>query len=381
MASPCEQVTDHLIGSIYSAVTAPQGFQSFAVNLAEAFRLKAVTIIIRHAETQEVRGLWLHGISEQWVERYALEYGPEDLLGQFIMAAPIAAFYASNLDLPHPERFYENRFYREWVAPQGVAYAAGGIILREGGWMTQIIVQRAATQAPFVRAELALLDRLVPHLQRAIQMRQRFAELQLGQHMLSGGGLDLLAMPAFLFNEDGKVAQVNRSAQRWLPDERHLWLDEGHLSTPDPLVNRRISLELSKALRVCRGEGSYLNGVVLLPRSARTALMLMIVLLPFSSGRYATVLFAFDPELAPAVTADMVRRLFGLSEAEAQLAIALCAGKTLDDAATERGTSVHTTRSQLKSIFGKTGAKRQADLVSLLLTSPAYFLAQARSGD
>ena len=85
----------------------------------------------------------------------------------------------------------------------------------------------------------------------------------------------------------------------------------------------------------------------------------------------------FDPETVPAVTHDLIRKLFGLTEAEAELAVALCGGKTLDDAATERGTSVHTTRSQLKSIFGKTGTKRQADLVSLLLASPAYFLAHA----
>ena len=85
-------------------------------------------------------------------------------------------------------------------------------------------------------------------------------------------------------------------------------------------------------------------------------------------------MFVFDPQATPNVTADLVRRLFFLSEAEAELTVALCSGKSLDAVASERGVSVHTTRAQLKSIFNKTGTKRQADLMSLVLTSPAYFL-------
>jgi DNA-binding CsgD family transcriptional regulator len=88
------------------------------------------------------------------------------------------------------------------------------------------------------------------------------------------------------------------------------------------------------------------------------------------------LLFAFDPEATPNVTVDLIRRLFALSEAEAELSAALCCGKTLDDVASQRGTSINTIKSQLKSIFLKTGTKRQSELVSLLLASPAYFLAQ-----
>ena len=105
--------------------------------------------------------------------------------------------------------------------------------------------------------------------------------------------------------------------------------------------------------------------------------MLMIAPLRQAKGAYpqgGALLFIFDSQATPNVTAYMVRRLFGLSEAEAELAVALCSGKSMDDAASERGVSIHTTRAQLKSIFNKTGTKRQADLISLLLTSPAYFL-------
>ena len=305
------------------------------------------------------------------------------MLAQHIMTSPIAHFYASNLDVPNADRFAETRFYNEWAVPQGVAYAAGAVVIQEGAWLTQLFLQRAPLHTPFAREEIDQFNQMVPHLQRAIQMRQRFAELQLGQNFLAGG-LDVLAMPTLLFDEYGLVAQYNRSAAVLLNDRGSMRLDNGHLQTQDKVTTRKLSLEIGKAIRASRGDGSDLNSVVLLHRADHLPLMLMIAPLRLSGStptHGAALLFAFDPEATPSVTVDLVRRLFALSDAEAELSVALCCGKTLDDVATERGTSINTIKSQLKSIFLKTGTKRQSELVSLLLASPAYFLAQKPQSD
>lgn len=372
--------SDKLLSHLYDAVMAPSGFQMFIEQLREVFDLKAVTMIIRHAETQEIKGLWLSGLTKQWLESYSLDYARDDMLAQHIMVSPIAHFYASNLDVPNAEHFIKTRFYNEWIVPQGVAYAAGAVVLQEGAWLTLLIVQRAPTQPPFTRNEMDALNQLVPHLQRTIQMRQRFAELQLGQNFLAGG-LDVLAMPTLLFDEFGAVAHYNRSAATLLNKQDNLRLDNGHLQAQDKETTRKLSLEISIAIRASRGEDNNLNSVVLLPRTGHLPLMLMIAPLQLSGPapiHGAALLFVFDPEAAPSITVDLVRRLFALSEAEAELAVALCCGKTLDDVAQQRGTSINTVKSQLKSIFLKTGTKRQPELVSLLLASPAYFLAQKK---
>lgn len=369
---------DHLLGHLYDAVMAPKGFQAFIEKLTEVFQLKAVVMITRHLATQEVNYSWLCGMTQAWLESYSLDYASEDMLAQHIASSPIAHFYASNLDVPHPERFAQTRFYNEWVVPQGMAYAAGAIVLQEGPWLTQLFVQRAPFHAPFAREELDQFNQLVPHLQRTIQMRQRFAELQLGQNFLAGG-LDVLAMPTLLFDEYGLVAHYNRSAAALLNVPGGMRLEQGHLQTHDRTTTLQLNLEITKAIRASRGDGSELNSVVLLPRADRLPLMLMIAPLQLADAprtHGGALLFAFDPEATPSVTVDMVRRLFVLSEAEAELSVALCCGKTLDDAARERGTSINTIKSQLKSAFIKTGTKRQSELVSLLLASPAYFLAQ-----
>lgn len=379
-ASPALGGFDELLNHLYEAVLAPEGFQAFIEACCQSFDLKAVLVFVRNAETQEARFLWTHGFDRRWLESYALDYAPEDLLSLQMAKLPIAAFYASNLDIPHPERFPESRFYREWIVPQGVAYAAASNILREGPWLTQMFLQRAPSQAPFSRAEIEVFDRLVPHMQRAFQMRQRFTDMQLGQNLLASS-LDVLAMPTLLFDEFGRLAHSNRSADALLASRQALWVEHGHLVTRDAEATRNLNLELSKALRASQGlsQTSALNGVVSLPRRGQAPLLLMLAPMRLKNEARmhgAALLFVFDPEATPSVTADTVRQLFGLSQREAEVAAALCSGRTLDELAAERGTSIHTVRTQLKSVFAKTGTSRQADLVSLLLASPAYFLAQ-----
>jgi DNA-binding CsgD family transcriptional regulator len=51
---------------------------------------------------------------------------------------------------------------------------------------------------------------------------------------------------------------------------------------------------------------------------------------------------------------------------QTKLAGLIGAGETVERAAERRGVSVHTARAQLKAVFGKTDAHRQAELVALM---------------
>ncbi len=58
---------------------------------------------------------------------------------------------------------------------------------------------------------------------------------------------------------------------------------------------------------------------------------------------------------------------FGLTSAEARVVEALLKGLTVSAISCERGVSINTVRSQIRSIFHKTQVNRQADLIRLLL--------------
>ena len=70
---------------------------------------------------------------------------------------------------------------------------------------------------------------------------------------------------------------------------------------------------------------------------------------------------------AEAPDAQLLAGAFGLTPAEARLAAALAGGgRAMPEIASALGISRETARSQLRAVFAKTGAGRQAELVGLL---------------
>ena len=77
-----------------------------------------------------------------------------------------------------------------------------------------------------------------------------------------------------------------------------------------------------------------------------------------------------DPDRAIDTLPEVLRRWYGLTQAESRLAQLLVQGMSVPMAARQLKISTHTARSQSKSIFDKTGARRQSELVRLLLQGP-----------
>jgi DNA-binding CsgD family transcriptional regulator len=87
--------------------------------------------------------------------------------------------------------------------------------------------------------------------------------------------------------------------------------------------------------------------------------------------RRSAIVVLRDPDRRASVSAEVVAQLFGLTPAEAALATLLAQGFDIDEAAETLGIRRNTVRSQLQSIFTKTNAKRQSELIRLILSSVA----------
>ncbi|MES9964976.1 MAG: helix-turn-helix transcriptional regulator [Candidatus Sedimenticola sp. 20ELBAFRAG] len=74
------------------------------------------------------------------------------------------------------------------------------------------------------------------------------------------------------------------------------------------------------------------------------------------------------------ISADIIKSVYSLTDSEAHLLLGLVRGQTLAEIAEERGVTLHTVRAQLKSVFSKTGTKRQASLIKQVLTGPAVLM-------
>ena len=84
-------------------------------------------------------------------------------------------------------------------------------------------------------------------------------------------------------------------------------------------------------------------------------------------GKAVASLFLVDPQACHRPSMTQLQACFGLTPAEAALALEILAGDGLQACAGRLGISQTTARTHLSHVFEKTGARRQAELVRLLL--------------
>jgi DNA-binding CsgD family transcriptional regulator len=78
------------------------------------------------------------------------------------------------------------------------------------------------------------------------------------------------------------------------------------------------------------------------------------------------LLVAFDPERCDPPPPDLLTDVFGLTPAEANVAIGIADGRHLAEIAAGRGVKIGTVRAYSKSVFAKTGTRGQAELATVL---------------
>lgn len=106
---------------------------------------------------------------------------------------------------------------------------------------------------------------------------------------------------------------------------------------------------------------------ILIERSGQRPLIMNCVPVPvLTEDGPHSVLLLIDLDATPLPSASSLEQIFGLTPAEARLALLLVDGKTLDEIAQKLHLSVATVRTQLKAVFEKTHTHRQAELVVLV---------------
>ena len=84
----------------------------------------------------------------------------------------------------------------------------------------------------------------------------------------------------------------------------------------------------------------------------------------------AVLLRVVDPDAAPLPDPAVLQDQFGFTPAEAAIATDILAGHDLAASAARRRVTLHTARAHLRRLFEKTGTRRQAELMRLLLLCP-----------
>jgi DNA-binding CsgD family transcriptional regulator len=197
----------------------------------------------------------------------------------------------------------------------------------------------------------------------AVRM-QRAIEHQ-GVHILNNA-LGAMSLPCLLLDGFGEVQSCTSAADELLRNEPLLTVSDGRLSSTDARAQRAIDL----AVRSILAPQHHSYASVPLGRSPARRLRLDMFRLP---NRDWTMHFAprvivviRDPSGQLRRHAEMLAATFGLTPAETEVALSLCEGVPRKKIAVDREVSLETLRTQIRSLYSKTGCGRESELVVML---------------
>lgn len=286
-------------------------------------------------------------------------------------------------DAMDPSCFERSEILNDYLLPHGnVRHSLFGSLTAGDGLVLAHAFMRSPGHGSFTDAEAELHQAMLPHLARALRLRHMIRQMrsQLGDLRRA---LDAVPTPLLMLNDRGAVICANRAAEPLRSGTAIHW-SGGTLTSQ--LMRSRKAIERAVAIatspRPVEAEAEGAPGSVTIQRDGRRPVTLLFIALRPSSpirgvdGEARVLVVVHDPDTAVRLNTEVVATLHGLTATEAELAVALASGATMDDFAKARGTSVETARVHLKRIFSKTDTHRQAELVHLLLGTAALQAAQ-----
>jgi hypothetical protein len=279
-----------------------------------------------------------------------------------------------------PEGNRRRVFVNEYLHPLGASEALGCSLLSDDGRFAALSILQGTKQNSFDDDDIACLERLTPHLTRALQIRRLFLQSEArgkalesivdrnetGMIGLRGGG------PALFVNG---AARAVAAARDGIGIDRH-----GRLLATDRVAATRLAALQADVMRGGAG------GLVRIPRpSGGPPYIILVCQLPSGDDLFPNsqggVLFAIhDPARRKTPTERRIAEVLHIPLGAAKLVQAMLEGVDLKDYAVRAGISMNTVRFHLKTAFARTETRSQADLMrnalSVLSDLGPYFPAE-----
>ena len=283
-------------------------------------------------------------------------------------------------ELVPDETFLRSEYYFDFARLYERRHMVGGVL-----GTSQVVPLgffRGDDADPFGEREVRLLKALLPHVQRALELRARLSRDD-ETVSLTRAALDTLPVSVVIVDDGLKIRFANGLAQRLLgaPGAALNSVRPGpHPGAGVHLAAR--SRDETAALRrlVVSAISGGTGGALRIGAGGRSPVAVLVSPTPPSLADDAagsptsksTAMVAIRPlhERASPST-DMLCDLFGLSRAEAQVALALGGGASADDVARRRNVSLPTVRSQIRSILMKSESENLRDFERSMATLAA----------
>jgi DNA-binding CsgD family transcriptional regulator len=301
------------------------------------------------------------GLSPEAMAEYYTHLAWSDPRAGMVAATPVGSAGTDAAVVADPAA--RKSAYYAWEAEQGFGNTLFIKLVDQPREISSIAIARRKGAGAHDSAILEAARAVAPRLVAAAAINRRIAALE-----ALNGGLEralVAGAKAFaLFGSGGQLLHANQPFRQAL--DRRDGLGPATLSD----AAARVEAEgRPRAMQVRRRDGLPAYRLVLQPMTPRAAEARR-----FDWGRHGAVLaFLDDPDAAATGNrAPVLQQLYGLTTAEARVAVLIAEGDEVEAIARRLGVSVATVRTQLKSIFAKLGVSRQLGVAQLVRSLPQF---------
>ncbi|MFM0337415.1 hypothetical protein [Paraburkholderia fungorum] len=287
-------------------------------------------------------------------------------------------------DIVPDTEFLNSEFYNDFGRHAGFRHMIGGLLDAETA--TTISFTRDAAAGSFEERDRRTLQSLMPHLQRALQLRNRFEP---DTSRLGAGALDALSIAVIVVDGNMRVKHANAAAVALTNEGCGITVSR---TGPDPglgntVLAARHPEDHARLSQLVAAVANGSSGCALRMRNRRDepasqaslAVLVSPAMTHFLSGPGTGC--RIQPGTAMIVARHLSHTslpdpglmcdLYGLTKAEAAVALSFGGGATAEDVARIRRVSPETIRSQVKAILRKTNTSNLRDLERILAISSA----------
>lgn len=334
-----------IIERIYAASVAPDRWPDALLALASAVDGTACGIRIEGIETPSFHQRWV-GLDPAFERAYVEAYWDHDVWAAEGKRGRVGSAAVGDA-LVGPDARRENAFINELCAPYGIDDLVGGLVSLTPKTMVSFAAMRQRGQRPFDDEHAAIVEQLVPHVRRALLVEDALLGARSGEK-IAWALVDRLPVGAFVLDARRRVLHANAAGSRMMAEG--LAIDSRPirelLATGEPCI--------------VHANGRRLAAVVTPLPEAQS-------LFGLASDRGRVLVVITDPSTRTVPPAELLVQIYGLTAAEARVALLVGAGLAPKEAADQLGTAWNTVRAQLRAVYAKTHTSGQCALVRLLV--------------
>ncbi|MGJ8687563.1 MAG: helix-turn-helix transcriptional regulator [Spongiibacteraceae bacterium] len=362
---------NNLIATIYQGPLEEEPWQQFLSLLSEQMKAESVTLVL-NPPSESGRGLLrvvggrVEGIAKYQERLFAMDPFLSLRHGEV----------KSLLEIISREEWLESELYKVCMKPAGLFDTLGVDISLPGEMEAGLRVARGLKSEEFSVEDRELLYAIVPHLERALRLHVRLNKIE-SERALYAGAVESLSLATIILDDKGRVLTCNKMAENLISREPEVRLEGGQLSLGDQATTKKLQRLIQNIIDHRNSKEPAVIEAMRVSRDGDFA-DLGVIARPVPSGEWSqgesvptVAVFISDSEYGAEAPVEIIIQLFGFTPTEAQLALLLADGLSLDESSEALGMSRNTARTHLRSIFAKTGVSRQTLLVRLILKSVA----------